>query len=131
MLKTLAIANYRSLLDLAVPLGAVNLVTGPNGSGKSNLYRALRLLAETARDGGLPNEPETSLHPGLLPALARPVVAASERSQVWVVSHAPRLVRALAEHPECNSIRLEKALGATRVEGQAPLEAPPWKWPED
>jgi predicted ATPase len=27
------------------------LITGPNGSGKSNVYRALRLLAETARGG--------------------------------------------------------------------------------
>ena len=62
MLKTLAIANYRSLRDLVAPLGALNVVTGANGSGKSNLYRALRLLADTAqgtvtsslaREGGL------------------------------------------------------------------------------
>ena len=33
-------------------LGTLNVVTGPNGSGKSNLYRALRLLAESG-DGGL------------------------------------------------------------------------------
>jgi predicted ATPase len=51
MIKTLAISNYRSILDLVVPLGQLNVITGPNGSGKSNLYRALRLLAETARDG--------------------------------------------------------------------------------
>ena len=49
MTTTLAIANYRSLLELAVPLGPLNVITGPNGSGKSNLYRALRLLAETGR----------------------------------------------------------------------------------
>jgi predicted ATPase len=51
MLKTLAIGNYRSLLKLVVPLGKLNVITGPNGSGKSNLYRALRLLAETAQAG--------------------------------------------------------------------------------
>ena len=51
MLTTLAIANYRSLRELIVPLGAVNVVSGENGSGKSNLYRALRLLADTARGG--------------------------------------------------------------------------------
>ena len=51
MLKTLAVANYRSVLDLVVPLERLNVVTGANGSGKSNLYRALRLLAETAREG--------------------------------------------------------------------------------
>ena len=48
MLHTLAVANYRSLRDLVLPLGALNVVTGANGSGKSNLYRGLRLLSETA-----------------------------------------------------------------------------------
>jgi predicted ATPase len=51
MLNILAISNYRSLRELIVPLGALNLITGPNGSGKSNVYRALRLLAETANGG--------------------------------------------------------------------------------
>ena len=51
MLTTLAVANYRSINQLAVPLARLNLITGPNGSGKSNLYRALRLLAETAQGG--------------------------------------------------------------------------------
>ena len=51
MLTTLAIGNYRSLLWLVIPLEALNVITGPNGSGKSNLYRSLRLLAETAQGG--------------------------------------------------------------------------------
>ena len=51
MIHTLAIANYRSLRQLVVPLGRLNLILGPNASGKSNLYRALRLLAETAQGG--------------------------------------------------------------------------------
>src|SRR5258705_12887245 len=51
MLNALAIGNYRSLLNLVVPLGPLNVITGANGSGKSNLYRALRLLAETAQAG--------------------------------------------------------------------------------
>ena len=41
--------NYRSLRHLIVPLARCNVVTGPNGSGKSSLYRALRLLADSAR----------------------------------------------------------------------------------
>lgn len=48
MLQTLAVANYRSIRDLILPLGQLNLVTGANGSGKSNLYRGLRLLCDTA-----------------------------------------------------------------------------------
>src|SRR4029078_7609610 len=51
MLRTLAVANYRSLRNLIVPLKRLNLITGPNGSGKSSVYRALRLLAETAQGG--------------------------------------------------------------------------------
>ncbi|MFE1817242.1 AAA family ATPase, partial [Metapseudomonas otitidis] len=50
-LNTLAIANYRSINQLVIPLGRLNVITGANGSGKSNLYKALRLLAETARGG--------------------------------------------------------------------------------
>jgi len=64
MLTTIAISNYRSLRNLVVPLQRLNVVTGANGSGKSSLYRALRLLGDTAqgrvvsslaREGGLPS----------------------------------------------------------------------------
>jgi predicted ATPase len=51
MLRVLAIEGYRSLRRLIVPLGGLTVVTGPNGSGKSTLYRALRLLADTSRNG--------------------------------------------------------------------------------
>lgn len=51
MLETLAVLNYRTLRDFVIPLEPLNLVTGPNGSGKSNIYKALRLLAETAQGG--------------------------------------------------------------------------------
>ena len=49
MLRALAVANYRSLRQLVLPLARLTVVTGPNGSGKSSVYRALRLLADTAR----------------------------------------------------------------------------------
>ncbi|RZL63238.1 MAG: ATP-binding protein [Variovorax sp.] len=51
MLSALAIANYRSLRQLTVPLGRLTVVTGPNGSGKSSVYRAMRLLADIANGG--------------------------------------------------------------------------------
>ena len=53
MLDTVAVENYRSLRRLVVPLRGCNVVTGPNGSGKSSLYRALRLLADSARNGSV------------------------------------------------------------------------------
>ncbi|MEZ5973066.1 MAG: AAA family ATPase [Hyphomonadaceae bacterium] len=49
MITKLAISGYRSLRDITLGLGPVNVVTGPNGSGKSSLYRALRLLADVAQ----------------------------------------------------------------------------------
>jgi predicted ATPase len=76
------------------------------------------------------NEPETSLHPDLLPALARLISQASERTQIWVVSHASRLVAALKEAPHCAAISLYKELGETAIEDQGVLDAPPWRWPE-
>ena len=76
------------------------------------------------------NEPETSLHPDLLPALARLIIRASDSTQVWVVSHARRLIAALESHDECNSLQLEKNLGQTQVVGQGMLDEPLWRWPD-
>jgi predicted ATPase len=54
VIATLAVENYRSLRRLVLPLGRLNVVTGANGTGKSNLYRALRLLADSSRNGAVP-----------------------------------------------------------------------------
>jgi predicted ATPase len=75
------------------------------------------------------NEPETSLHPDLLPALARLILEASRRSQLWVVSHSARLIAALEASGACNSLRLAKDLGETQIVGQDLLETPAWQWP--
>ena len=76
------------------------------------------------------NEPETSLHPDLLPALARLITRASQNAQVWVVSHATRLVSALKESKHCQAVLLEKPFGQTEAAGLGLLDLPPWKWPE-
>lgn len=75
------------------------------------------------------NEPETSLQPELLPALARLIDRASRSCQLWIVSHARGLVEALEERPQCRSLRLRKELGETIVDGIGRLEQPPWAWP--
>jgi predicted ATPase len=74
------------------------------------------------------NEPETSLHPDLLPALGRLVARTAERSQVIVVSHAPALVDTLQQLPECRSIALEKKFGQTVLAG-GDHEPVGWHWP--
>jgi predicted ATPase len=76
------------------------------------------------------NEPETSLHPDLLPALGRLISRAARNTQVWVVSHASRLVATLKEDPQCNAIDLDKSLGESVIKVHGSLEEPPWKWPD-
>jgi predicted ATPase len=49
MITRIAVAGYRSLRNICLPLGPLTLVTGANGSGKSSLYRALRLMADVAQ----------------------------------------------------------------------------------
>ena len=71
------------------------------------------------------NEPETSLHPDLLPPLARLIHAASRRSQVVVVSHAAPLVASL-RGAGAVQVTLEKRLGETVAPD---CEEPPWAWP--
>ncbi|RKF33492.1 AAA family ATPase [Paraburkholderia fungorum] len=75
------------------------------------------------------NEPETSLHPDLLPALARLIARAAAHSQVLVVSHAARLIAALEREDGSQSIVLEKHFGATRIADADDRDLPAWKWP--
>ncbi|WP_442513507.1 AAA family ATPase [Pseudomonas promysalinigenes] len=74
------------------------------------------------------NEPETSLHTDLLPALARLVIRASRRSQVWVVSHSRVLIDALTACEGCNVLELEKHQGQTQLRGVGLLDEPLWRW---
>ena len=76
------------------------------------------------------NEPETSLHPDLLPPLARLIARAAKRTQVAVVSHAHGLISHLSQQEDCRWIRLEKELSATRLAGLNKItEQTPWHWP--
>ena len=71
------------------------------------------------------NEPETSLHPDLLPPLARLIAKASQRSQIVVVSHATSLVDGLRA-AGAKQIVLAKELGETIADGEERLA---WNWP--
>ncbi|MDT8915891.1 AAA family ATPase [Amycolatopsis sp. PS_44_ISF1] len=77
------------------------------------------------------NEPETSLHPDLLPALAALITRAAKTTQLVVVSHARPLVQALeAIAPEASTLELAKEFGATVLAGQGRLDQPSWHWPK-
>jgi predicted ATPase len=79
------------------------------------------------------NEPETSLHPDLLPPLARLIAAASQHAQVIVVSHAPPLIETLESVAGCKHLRLEKSFGETVLSDDSTedprLRRPRWQWP--
>jgi predicted ATPase len=72
------------------------------------------------------NEPEQSLHPDLLRPLARQICLAAQRSQVWVISHAPRLVAAIEDIANIVAVELRRERGETRVAGQGLLDEPAW-----
>jgi predicted ATPase len=78
------------------------------------------------------NEPEASLHPDLLPALATLIGRACEASQIVVVTHSAALVDALRERTpdDVALLRLAKQDGETVVDGQGMLDEPAWHWPE-
>src|SRR5215217_5540000 len=63
-IQRISVRGYRSIHELDLELGRVNVVVGPNGSGKTNLYRALLLLSSAAagtlartiaEEGGMPS----------------------------------------------------------------------------
>lgn len=73
------------------------------------------------------NEPETSLHPDLLPALGRLMGRAAEDTQVIVVSHARRLIAAI-EAFDALSLTLDKRFGENSIREPADFEAPDREW---
>ena len=75
------------------------------------------------------NEPETSIHLDLLPALGRLIAASSETMQIWVITHSDELVSALEQAKQCKRIRLEKELGETLIEDEGPFDRVAWRWP--
>ncbi len=80
------------------------------------------------------NEPETSLHPDLLPALAHLVAKAANTTQVIAVTHSGPFLTALEAGSEQAGVNLQmielvKTTGATAIAGQRLLDEPPWTWP--
>ena len=66
------------------------------------------------------NEPEASLHPELLEPLARLVIRAAQRTQIWVVTHSEKLANAFAELGDVEPREVIKRNGETWIEGLGP-----------
>jgi predicted ATPase len=63
------------------------------------------------------NEPESSLHPDLMAPLAKMIVWAAQRTQVWLVTHSERLAKAIEDTGEGVVRHVAKVKGATTIEG--------------
>lgn len=63
------------------------------------------------------NEPEASLHPDLLPALAQAIAKAATRTQIWVVTHSPLLADAIASETGIASRAVIRRDGGSWIEG--------------
>ena len=82
MLETLSVRTFKSLDDVTVDLGLVNVFVGANGSGKSNLLEALGVLAAAA-DGKVDDQAllARGVRPGL-PALYKSAFPALPRKKI-------------------------------------------------
>jgi len=69
-------------------------------------------------------------HPDLLGPLGRLIAQSSQRTQLFVVTHAAAPIAALREQTKRNSLVLEKSFGETRLKDVNALDLPAWNWPE-
>jgi len=106
MIHRVSIKSFKSLLDVELELGRVNVFVGANGSGKTNLLEAIGVLGAAA-NGRMDDE-------ALLRRGVRPGVPALYKSSFKGVQHRP-------------SIRLE---AHTRDAGYEVALANPLKDPE-
>ncbi|CAK9884219.1 MAG: hypothetical protein XXXJIFNMEKO3_00600 [Candidatus Erwinia impunctatus] len=65
------------------------------------------------------NEPENSLHPQLLPALAELIAEASCYSQLWVTSHSSQLAQLIAQYADVRHYQLAQSDGETVINASA------------
>lgn len=70
-------------------------------------------------------EPELGLHPDMLPVVADLLTDASERTQLIVTTHAPGLVDALTDQPECILV-CERGETGTTIERLDAKQLQPW-----
>ena len=85
------------------------------------------LLSPRPPDLMVLNEPEASLHPSLMPSLARLLVEASRNGQIVVVSHNEALIAAIDREGYAVSVRLQKEFGETVAPD---ADRPSWIWPK-
>ena len=116
-----AVQIYFHEENLRLPVPATRLSDGS--------LRYLCLLAVLCHPTPPPviciEEPELGLHPDVIPEVAKLLVEASSRSQIFVTTHSDILVDALTDVPEA-VIVCEKSEGATQLRRLDAEELNPW-----
>lgn len=116
-------------ITLLRPLGAAEL---SDGTVRHLLWTAA-LLSPRPPELLVLNEPETSLHPDLLPAVSGLIVRAAT-TQLVVVTHSRPLLRLLdaAAGELATPLRGCCARSSVRrvLDGQGRLDRPSWHWPK-
>jgi energy-coupling factor transporter ATP-binding protein EcfA2 len=112
MIRSISIKSFKSLLDVEVELGRVNVFVGANGSGKSNLLEAIGVLGAAA-NGRV--DDESLKHRGV-----RPGVPALYKSSFR--GHRGRSTIRL------QAISLEKASYSVELNNPIKDPAPAWRF---
>lgn len=126
----IGVADHGGRFELELrQTGMLRALTARELSDGTLRYLLLATALFSPRPPGLIvlNEPETSLHADLLPALARLIADAARRSQLVVVTHSETLVRSLAGAGATRH-ELVKPFGETEVAEQGLLTRPTWHW---
>ncbi len=130
---------YQSVLDVTTDIttGEVQIFFHEEGLQHSvpatrlsdGSLRYLCLLAVLCHPDPPPvvciEEPEIGLHPDIIPKVAKLLVEASSRSQIFVTTHSDILVDALTDTPEAIVV-CEKFDGATQLRRLDNKELEPW-----
>jgi predicted ATPase len=106
----------RGVVTLGVETPGVNRSMAASELSDGTLrYLALAAALLSPRPPSLMilNEPETSLHPDLIPPLGQLIIDAAERCQVWVTTHSQQLAAVLANAVISRAFELRLSGGET------------------
>jgi len=122
----LAMSEQRGRLEIGLQVPGLNRPLSANELSDGTLrYLCLvgALLSLRLPPLVVLNEPETSLHPGLLRPLARLIQRAAQRTQVWVITHSEPLADHIEEYSRLPAIKVRRENGETRLSGASPDDA--------
>jgi predicted ATPase len=122
-LLELSVKHYKSLRDVTVRLGPLNVLVGPNGSGKSNLLDLIQFLGDSARED---LSPALAKRGGLWKVLFRGDEATSGQTNPRIRIHVKAHVTSYSHEdaPDEYVLVISGQRARIRVRGGAPKSGP-------